>query len=60
MYPGKSKLKYISLFYCSDEISFKTLIIQSNLVISNSMGLYETLRDIRTSTYQICGTEENN
>ena len=34
--------------------------IQSTLVISNSTGLYETLRDIRTSTYQICGTEENN
>ena len=35
------------------------IIIQSTLVISNSKGLYETLRDIRTSTYQICGTEEN-
>ena len=34
--------------------------IQSTLVISNSKGLYETFRDIRTSTYQICGTEENN
>ena len=33
--------------------------IQSTLVISNSEGLYETLRDIRTSTYQICGNEEN-
>ena len=28
--------------------------IQSTLVISNSKGLYETVRDIRTSTYQIC------
>ena len=34
--------------------------VQSTLVISNSKGLYETLRDIRTSTYQVCGTEENN
>ena len=34
--------------------------LQSTLVISNSKGLYETLRDIRTSTYQICGNEENN
>ena len=34
--------------------------VQSTLVISKSKGLYETLRDIRTSTYQICGTEENN
>ena len=34
--------------------------VQSTLVISKSKGLYETLRDIRTSTYQICGTEEKN
>ena len=32
--------------------------IQSTLVISNSTGLSEILRDIRTSTYQICRTEE--
>ena len=31
--------------------------IQSTLVISNSKGLSEILRDIRTSTYQICRTE---
>ena len=37
-----------------------SICIQSTLVISNSKELYETLRDIRTSTYQICGTEENN
>ena len=30
--------------------------IQSTLVISNSKGLSEILRDIRTSTYQICRT----
>ena len=41
------------------EIQFKGLV-QSTLVISKSKGLYETLRDIRTSTYQICGTDENN
>ena len=33
-------------------------IIQSTLVISNSKGLCEILRDIRTSTYQICRIEE--
>ena len=33
-------------------------VIQSTLVISNSKGLYETLRDIRSSTYQIYETEE--
>ena len=34
--------------------------IQSTLVISNSKGLTETLRDIRTSTYQSWESEENN
>ena len=38
----------VSLFY-----------IQSTLVISKSKGPSETLRDIRTSTYQICRIEEN-
>ena len=33
--------------------------IQSTLVISNSKGLSEILRGIRTSTYQICRIEEN-
>ena len=33
--------------------------VQSTLVISKSKGPSETLRDIRTSTYQICRTEEN-
>ena len=33
--------------------------VQSTLVISNSKGLSEILRDIRTSTYQICRIEEN-
>ena len=32
--------------------------IQSTLFISNSTGLSEILRDIRTSTYQICRIEE--
>ena len=34
--------------------------IQSTLVISKSKGPSETVRDIRTSTYQICRIEENN
>ena len=34
------------------------LNIQSTLVTSKSKGLSEILRDIRTSTYQICRTEE--
>ena len=32
--------------------------IQSTLVISKSKGPTKTLRDIRTSTYQICSIEE--
>ena len=35
------------------------LEIQSTLVISKSKGPAETLRDIRTSTYQTCRIEEN-
>ena len=37
----------------------RTLGIQSTLVISKSKGPSETLRDIRTSTYQVCRIEEN-
>ena len=33
-------------------------IIQSTIIISKSKGLSEILRDIRTSTYRICRTEE--
>ena len=33
--------------------------LQSTLVISKSKGPSETLRDIRTSTYQMCRIEEN-
>ena len=32
--------------------------LQSTLIISNSKGLSEILRDIRTSTYQICRIQE--
>ena len=35
-----------------------SLKVQSTLVISNSKGLSEILRGIRTSTYQICRIEE--
>ena len=34
--------------------------VQSTFVISNSKGLFETLRDILTSKYQSCRSEENN
>ena len=36
------------------------LQFQTTPVISNSKGLTETLRDIRTSTYQSWESEENN
>ena len=41
--------------FCTAQINIQ---IQSTLVISNSKGLSEILRDIRTSTYQICRIEE--
>ena len=34
------------------------VFVQSTLVISNSKGLSEILRDIRSSTYQVCRIEE--
>ena len=37
---------------------FLSSFIQSTLVISNSKGLSEILRDIRSSTYQVCRIEE--
>ena len=37
---------------------FSLIHVQLTLVISKLMGPFETLRDIRTSTYQICRIEE--
>ena len=39
---------------------FFTIVIQSTLVISKSKGSSKKLRDIRTSTYQMCSSEEKN
>ena len=51
------------LYLCLFPFGFNTgmwiLIVQSTFVISKSKGPPETLRDIRTSTYQICRIEEN-
>ena len=47
-------------FYIIVKILEEVNKIQSTLVISNSKGLTEILRDIRTSTYQSWGNEENN
>ena len=40
------------------QISYMIYQIQSTLVILKSKGPSETLRDIRTSTYQMCRIEE--
>ena len=48
-------------FTCKLNVFFQQLCvidIQSTLVISNSKGLSEILRDIRSSTYQVCRIEE--
>ena len=50
------KLNFQRNISCKNQTDYK---IQSTLIISNSKGLHETLRDIRTSTYKICGTEES-
>ena len=42
----------------SFQIIIIIIIIQSTLVISKSKGPSKTVRDIRTSTYQICSIEE--
>ena len=34
------------------------ILVQSTLVISKSKGPSKTVRDIRTSTYQICSIED--
>ena len=46
-------------FISCDEIGKLLFVIQSTLVISKSKGPSETLRDIRTSTYQMYRIEEN-
>ena len=57
-------MKIFSSFLIASYYLSKVLLLQdfkySWLVISNSKGLSETLRDIRTSKYQSCRSEENN
>ena len=45
--------RYLHLYLCSHLVK-----MQSTLVISKSKGPSESLRDIRTSLYRICGIEE--
>ena len=42
-----------------DQLYSNIAYVQSTLVISKFKGPAETLRDIRTSTYQMCRIEEN-
>ena len=49
--------KYIRIF-CMIHCILMYVYVQSTLVISNSKGLSEILRDIRSSTYQVCRIEE--
>ena len=51
-----TKAEILNLYGC--HIYAISTIIQSTLVISKSKGPSKTLRDIRTSTYQICSIEE--
>ena len=58
-----NKCVQFALFFCvkSLRMSYRNTgshEIQSTLVISNSKGLSEILRDIRPSTYQICRIDE--
>ena len=51
---------YPFLCFIFANCSLSVINLQSTLVISNSKGLAETLRDIRTSTYQSWESEEKN
>ena len=51
-----SKSRSSQVSHC---LPFHLMDLQSTLIISKSKGPSETLRDIRSSTYQMCGIEEN-
>ena len=56
--PQKMEVYLYTLTEPSDPLAKFTTYIQSTLVISKSKGPSKTVRDIRTSTYQICSIEE--
>ena len=58
--PACESDKHSPILLVSFPITYTLIQIQSTLVISNSKGLTEILRDIRTSTYQSWESEENN
>ena len=51
---GFKEDRIIQICFRDDIAKLCISVLQSTLVISNSKGLSEILRDIRTSTYQIC------
>ena len=52
-------LRSLYVGYCRKVCDYSNCsVIQSAVVILNSKGLSEILRDIRTSIYQICRIEE--
>ena len=55
-YPTRSRENLLEMTVCVCVIFY--LFLQSTLVISKSKGPSKTVRDIRTSTYQICSIEE--
>ena len=57
-YRKREKTTTIENIYYNILVYIMNFIIQSPLVISKSKGPSETLRDIRTSTYQIGRIEE--
>ena len=54
---SQMKKKYVKVLHLCE--NFCECDIQATLVISKSKGPAETLRDIRTSIYQMCRIEEN-
>ena len=48
---------FLNTFW-ENSAEYKLMILQPTLGISNSKGVFKMLRDIRTSTYQICRLEE--
>ena len=55
---GKYSLSDSDFFYRAGLLKPTLITVQSTLGISKSKGSSKTVRDIRTSTYQICSIED--
>ena len=58
LYPRHQRKARQGQIMAKKNAKYEIIDIQSTLVISNSKGLSEILRDIRSSTYQVCRIEE--